>query len=99
MKNKNCLVTGGAGFIGSHLVDRLLKEGCKVKVIDNFFSGKRKNLKHQIRNKNLQVVNGNICDPKIQKHFEDVFAVFHLAALVRVQYSIDHPEKTNKENF
>ena len=40
LKNKRCLITGGAGFIGSHLVDRLLRKGCKVRVLDNFVNGK-----------------------------------------------------------
>lgn len=96
MKTKKikAVVTGGAGFIGSHLVDYLITQGCAVTVIDNLSGGKMVNVNPQAR---LKVT--DIRDyPKIQQFFRGVDYVFHLAALPRVQYSIDHPEETNEVN-
>ena len=56
------VVTGGGGFIGSHLVDRLLSEGRSVRVIDNFSVGRKKNLEHHAGNAKLEVVEGDVCD-------------------------------------
>ena len=101
---KTYLVTGGAGFIGSHLVDRLIASGHSVVVIDDFSNGKKENLKQvtlrQAQGKLLTVYKKSICDDlaKIfRKH--DFAAVFHLAALPRVQFSIAHPRETNEVNI
>lgn len=86
------LVTGGAGFIGSHLVDRLLKEGNNVTVIDNFSTGRLENLTHQKKNKNLAVIEADISDfEKVKPHFKEVDVVFHLAALADIVPSIVNP--------
>ncbi len=98
MNKIKCLVTGGAGFIGSHLVDRLLRLGYEVVVIDDLSSGKKKNLTHHRNNPNLKLVIKNICDNNIKNLFENVTVIFHLAAIPRVQFSIKFPEKTNKVN-
>jgi nucleoside-diphosphate-sugar epimerase len=98
MQGKKVLVTGGAGFIGSHLVDRLLGEGCFVIVIDDLSSGKADNLKQHENNEKLQFFEKNICDD-IDELFKDVEIVFHVAAIPRVQYSIENPELTNKANI
>jgi len=88
------LCTGGAGFIGSHLVDRLLKDGDEVLVVDNLNTGKAENLPvHQ----NLEVVNASTLD-NIGYLFEGVDIVFHLAALTRPQQSILKPIETNQAN-
>jgi len=93
------LVTGGAGFIGSHLVEKLLNLGHQVVVIDNFSLGKKENLADHQRNKNLVVYRKDICND-----LTGVFGkekpelIFHLAALPRVQFSIDHPLKTHQVN-
>ncbi len=92
---KKAVVTGGAGFVGSHLVDVLLEEGYAVSVIDNLSGGKRERVNPKAE---LYVV--DVCDfDAILPIFKDAEFVFHLAALPRVQYSIEHPEETNKVNI
>lgn len=91
-----CIVTGGAGFIGSHLVDELVKDYDEVTVIDNFSEGKLENL--PVDNSRLLVVNGDILDNGIHRHFRNVDIVFHLAALPRPQFSIKNPVLTTVVN-
>ncbi len=87
------LVTGGCGFIGSHMVDRLLAEGHEVCVIDNCSTGRRENLTHQEGNPKLKIVEADICDgASIAPCFEDVDWVFHMAALADIVPSIQRPE-------
>jgi UDP-glucose 4-epimerase len=85
------IVTGGAGFIGSHLVDQLLNIGHEVIVLDNFSTGRRENLEH-VQNK----INLVECDLAIKgdwvKYFKGVDWVFHLAALADIVPSIQKPE-------
>jgi len=88
------LVTGGAGFIGSHLVKRLLDEGDDVTVIDNMHTGNKKNLP---TDDNLKVVVADILD-YTGYLFKDVDVVYHLAALTRPQESIHDPVLTNIVN-
>jgi UDP-glucose 4-epimerase len=99
MKGKKVVVTGGAGFIGSHIVEKLLELGAEVTVIDDFSSGKKENLAQQENNTKLKVHNKSICDKDIQELFEGADIVFHVAAIPRVQYSIKFPEETNKANI
>jgi UDP-glucose 4-epimerase len=99
LKDKKVIVTGGAGFIGSHLVDRLLELGNQVIVIDDFSLGKKENLAHQEYNPNLKIYDKDICDKDILDLFEGVNIVFHVAAVPRVQYSIKYPKKTNRANI
>ncbi len=91
------LVTGGAGFIGSHLVDRLLKEGNEVVVIDDFSGGKEENLQQNLDNPDFSLVRKSICDD-LTEEFKGIDTVFHLAALPRVQYSIEFPKETHEVN-
>ena len=89
------LVTGGAGFIGSHLVDRLIKEDYEVVVIDNLSTGKKENL-----NPKADFHEIDICDfEKIKPLFQDIDYVFHLAAIPRVPVSIEDPVGTSKANI
>lgn len=89
------LVTGGAGFIGSHLVDKLIEKGYEVLVIDNLSTGKKGNLNPKANFKKL-----DICDfDKIKPLFKEVDFVFHLAAIPRVPLSIKDPLTTSKVNI
>ena len=93
-KSRTVLVTGGAGFIGSHLVDALLERGLNVRTIDNFATGRRENL-----NPCAQFVEADIRDlESIREAFEDVDTVFHTAALPRVPLSIEKPIETHIVN-
>jgi len=87
------LVTGGAGFIGSHLVERLLVEGHAVRVLDDFSSGRRENLAFAKPSAALEVIEGDIRDaPSVETAVAGVDGVFHEAALVSVPRSVENPE-------
>lgn len=93
------LVTGGCGFIGSHLVDRLLADGHQVTVIDNCSTGRLENLAHQRDQENLKIVQADICDhEKIAPCFEKIDWVFHLAALADIVPSIQKPAEYYNSN-
>jgi nucleoside-diphosphate-sugar epimerase len=89
------ICTGGAGFIGSHLVERLLKEGHKVIVIDDLSMGNMANLPES---KKLQIYTASILDDITENLFRGVDYVYHLAAKTRPQVSILNPEETNEVN-
>ena len=92
------IVTGGAGFIGSHLVDRLVKMGHKVIVLDNFSTGRKSNLSHHA-GKNVKIVKVDISENrKLDKYFEGVHYVFHLAGIADIVPSIENPHKYFKYN-
>lgn len=89
------LVTGGAGFIGSHLTDRLIKDGHSVVVLDNLSTGKKEQV-----NKKAKFIHADIKSlEKIKKHFKDIEYVFHLAARARIQPSIKDPGPTFHDNI
>jgi len=91
------IVTGGAGFVGSHLCERLVKEGHKVLILDNFSLGKKNNLKN-IRNK-VKMVKRDIRDLKsINNLFKGAHNVFHLAALADIVPSIENPDEYYNTN-
>jgi UDP-glucose 4-epimerase len=88
---KTAIVTGGAGFIGSYMVDKLLKENYFVKVLDNFSGGHKKNLKH-INSKNLEVINKDITQVNSNNNiFKNIDVIFHFAGLGDVVPSIEKP--------
>ncbi len=92
------LVTGGAGFIGSHVVETLLASGHSVRILDNLSSGKLSNLSHL--SGPFEVVEGDICDPKaIANVMSDVSAVVHLAAEPSVAKSVEFPLETHQANY
>jgi UDP-glucose 4-epimerase len=91
---KVVLVTGGAGFIGSHLVDALLAERIKVRVLDNFSTGKRENLDPR-----AELLEGDISRLEdISPAFAGIDCVFHVAALPRIPLSIEQPVMTHMAN-
>ncbi len=93
------LVTGGAGFIGSHLTDRLLALGRKVRVVDNMEVGKPRNLEHHKGNPRLEVEVADVADPTaMAKGMAGVERVFHLAALADIVPSIQNPEGYFRSN-
>jgi UDP-glucose 4-epimerase len=93
----NVLITGGAGFIGSHLVDCLLAAGDRVRVLDDLSTGKRENLPHHNA---LEFVEGDIRDTGlVSRCVKEMDAVVHLAAIASVQASIDDPVRTHQVNF
>jgi UDP-glucose 4-epimerase len=94
------LVTGGAGFIGSHLVDRLVDAGHDVIVLDNFSTGRARNLSHTRSRPNFQLVRGDIrrIPRSLVKRLRRVDGVCHLAALTSVQESIKDPVSTTEVN-
>ncbi len=94
-KNKKYLVIGGAGFIGSHITDELIRLKHQVVVLDNLSTGKRENVNPQAK-----FVKGDMTNLRqISPFFKNIDGVFLLAALPRVQYSIDYPAKTNRNNI
>lgn len=97
MKNKNVIVTGGMGFIGSHLTEKLLEEN-KVTVIDNESTGKIENIKHLLSNENLTIIKGSIVDLNLTEIFKEKDYVFHLAAIPSVPRSVKDPFSSNEAN-
>ena len=93
-----CLVTGGAGFIGSHLVDRLVRDGHEVVVIDNFYTGRRSNLAGS-EGPRLTVHEADVADlERIRPLFAGIDHVFHLAAMADIVPSINHPIPYHRAN-
>lgn len=87
------LVTGGGGFIGSHLVDRLLSDGRKVRVLDNFEVGRRANLAQHADDLALEVIEGDVSDPAVaSRACQGAERIFHLAARADIVPSIQSPE-------
>lgn len=93
------VVTGGAGFIGSHLVDRLLAQGRKVRVVDNMVSGHPRNLAQHKDNPNLEVIVGDVADLELMhKTCQHAERVFHLAARADIVPSIENPLEYYRSN-
>ena len=93
------LVTGGAGFIGSHLVDGLMSRGFDVVVLDDLSSGRRDNLSVHSGKPNFCLVEGDVKDKAdVEKALEGVNVVFHLAAIVSVDFSVKNPLLVNEVN-
>ena len=86
---ERCLVTGGAGFIGSHLVDALVETGARVRIVDDFSTGRRENI--PVSGK-VEVIEGTVTDEAVAAHaMEGCEVVYHLAALASVAKSVEDP--------
>ena len=96
------LVTGGVGFIGSHLSEGLLKQGANVTVLDNFddfYPGKEANISGLLQNERFELVRGSVLDrDTLSKLIEKSDAVFHLAAQAGIRYCNEKPHKANEVN-
>lgn len=96
---KRFLVTGGAGFIGSHIVRYLLQQGAFVRVLDNLLTGYLSNIEEHQKNPNFHFIHGDItCFDTCQKACENIDYISHQAALGSVPRSLLFPEKTNNIN-
>jgi len=94
------LITGGAGFVGSHLCDKYTKEGNTVICLDNFMSGNLTNIRHLLSYRNFKLINGDVRDfDLLEKIMTDVEVVFHLAAQIHVDRSIIEPKLTYDINI
>jgi nucleoside-diphosphate-sugar epimerase len=97
IQNSRALVTGGAGFIGSHVVDRLLALGHQVRVVDNLSTGSRANLAHV--EGEVDFLEGDLCDPSVAARAVDsVDVIYHLAALPSVPRSLADPLGSHDAN-
>jgi UDP-glucose 4-epimerase len=86
------LVTGGAGYIGSHLVDTLIAQGHELYVVDNLVTGKIGNIRHILENERFHFVNDSILNETLMERVvEQVDLIYHLAAVVGVKHVIDNP--------
>ena len=100
MKIKKLIVTGGAGFIGSHLCEFLINKGYNVLCIDNLENGNKKNLINLEKNKNFTFMRENINNLNFEnKAFKNIECIFHLAALADIVPSIENPLKYFNTNF
>jgi len=91
---RRILITGGAGFVGSHLVDRLMLQGHEVIVADNFFTGRKRNIEHWIGHENFELINHDIVNPL----FIEVDQIYHLASPASPPHYMYNPVKTIKVN-
>ena len=99
-RDSSFLVTGGAGFIGSNLVEKILDLGYKVRVLDNFSTGKKRNIKKFLDNSNFELMEGDIRElVTCQEACNSIDYVLHQAALCSVTRSINDPGPTNDVNI
>lgn len=89
---KRVVVTGGAGFVGSHLIDRLLAEGAEVMCVDNLFTGSKQNIEHNLANPQFEFIRHDICQP-LQVEADQIFNLACPASPIHYQYD---PVKTTK---
>lgn len=91
---KRILVTGGAGFVGSHLVDSLMMLGHELIVVDNFFTGRKRNVEHWLGHENFELIHHDIVNPL----FIEVDEIYHLASPASPPHYMHNPVKTIKTN-
>ncbi|TNN32164.1 UDP-glucuronic acid decarboxylase 1 [Liparis tanakae] len=91
---KRILITGGAGFVGSHLTDKLMMDGHEVTVVDNFFTGRKRNVEHWIGHENFELINHDVVEPL----YIEVDQIYHLASPASPPNYMYNPIKTLKTN-
>ncbi|MEN6386636.1 MAG: GDP-mannose 4,6-dehydratase [Phycisphaerales bacterium] len=97
---KTAIVTGGAGFIGSHLCELLLSKGHKVIVIDDLSTGRLLNIEHLFKNLNFKFIQGSVCDEALMREeIERADCIYHLAAAVGVNLIVEKPVHTIETNI
>lgn len=96
MKNKNILITGGLGFIGSHITNKLIDNNT-ITIIDNLSTGKLYYLNNP-QHENLRLIKKDLNELELDKFFKDIDYVFHLAAMISVPLSVENPIICNREN-
>ncbi|HXF43709.1 MAG TPA: GDP-mannose 4,6-dehydratase, partial [Pyrinomonadaceae bacterium] len=96
----NILITGGAGFVGSHLADKLIEEGHRVTVIDDLSTGRYSNVKHLENNPNFRLIIDTVLDQRLMEELiRDSDRVFHMASAVGVKLIMEHPVRTIETIF
>ena len=96
----NALLTGGAGFIGSHLAERLIADGHGVTVVDDFSTGRRSNLAHLEGNRRFRLIQGSVLDQALMEDtIREADRVFHLASPVGVRLIMEEPVKSTRSSF
>jgi UDP-glucose 4-epimerase len=96
---KKVIVTGGAGFIGSHLAEELVQRGYYVTILDDLSTGTTENIELLLKREDVEFMQGSIADlPLLQKLFQDACYVFHVAAIPSVPRSIDNPQLSHEVN-
>ncbi|KAL4704821.1 hypothetical protein ACJJTC_001296 [Scirpophaga incertulas] len=93
-ERKRILVTGGAGFVGSHLVDILMTQGHEVIVVDNFFTGRKRNVEHWFGHRNFEMIHHDIVNPL----YVEADEIYHLASPASPPHYMQNPVKTIKTN-
>ena len=89
---KQLQVTGGAGFVGSHLVDLLMRQGHEVTVVDNFFTGRKRNIDHWLQHPNFELINHDVTLPI----YLEVDEIYHLASPASPPHYMYNPIKVSQ---
>jgi len=98
-QTKKAVVTGGAGFIGSHLAERLVEQGYRTIIIDDLSTGKIENIKELLNKESTEFVQGSVTDLQLLNQlFQDTSYIFHLAAIPSVPRSVENPQASHEVN-